>query len=388
MTIHDKDFIYNVGENGNFVVSALGLDTFKVKLAELNNKLGKAGFEPVAHTIKKSIIENSRGELVERFNITVSAYNDSFSLKGFEYIGFIKITDGIKAVYNFSNDSTVSLKDCNIEYCDHCHSTRYRTLGHIFKNTNNGKIEVIGSSCVESYLGIQVYKYLNILLGFGFDPEEFGGNYKGDNSLVFTRDLLESVYIMTSGCTGWDKGTSKEDILSHFNSPEIDHKGRQKKHIDSSKVNELFDIVEKFYKTFEVKSDFDFSCFTGLCHNDDKSLRYKVVPNGVTIWGIYNAINKINQLQVNSNNSEWLGNVDDKIEAEVTLIKKASFQSAYGVSYVLTLSDNKGNIITSFTTGAITDKAVGDKLRVKGTIKKLDVYNNVKQTVLTRIKAL
>jgi len=50
------------------------------------------------------------------------------------------------------------------------------------------------------------------------------------------------------------------------------------------------------------------------------------------------------------------------------------------------MTDLAGNTVKTFNTGSFaTGVEIGEKYRIKGTIKKNEAYNNVKASLLTRV---
>lgn len=87
-------------------------------------------------------------------------------------------------------------------------------------------------------------------------------------------------------------------------------------------------------------------------------------------------------------NSDWVGEVGDKIKEKVTLVSKRSFYGKYGLTDIYTFQDANENIYTWFTTSATFSKEVNDTFILSGTIKKHDNFNDTKQTVLTRCRVI
>ena len=83
--------------------------------------------------------------------------------------------------------------------------------------------------------------------------------------------------------------------------------------------------------------------------------------------------------------SEYIGNVGDKVELDVTHKRTRYYDTMFGTTWVHTFEDSAGNCLVWKTTSS-QDFQDGEKYRVKGTIKAHDEYNGVKQTVLTRCK--
>lgn len=87
-------------------------------------------------------------------------------------------------------------------------------------------------------------------------------------------------------------------------------------------------------------------------------------------------------------NSDWVGEVGDRIKEKVTLVSKRSFYGKYGLTDIYTFQDANENIYTWFTTSATFSKEVNDTFILSGTVKKHDSFNDTKQTVLTRCRVI
>ena len=58
----------------------------------------------------------------------------------------------------------------------------------------------------------------------------------------------------------------------------------------------------------------------------------------------------------------------------------------YGTSTVLKFIDKDGNNLVWFGSGAITDYDLNEEYTIKGTVKKHETYNGIKQTQINRVK--
>jgi hypothetical protein len=90
------------------------------------------------------------------------------------------------------------------------------------------------------------------------------------------------------------------------------------------------------------------------------------------------------QPQVESN---WIGEVGDKVSnLTVQLVRKYTMDGKYGVTTLYGFQDKDGNII-NWWSSTFQEVEQGDwVIIVRATIKKLDTYKDVKQTVITRAK--
>lgn len=103
---------------------------------------------------------------------------------------------------------------------------------------------------------------------------------------------------------------------------------------------------------------------------------------------------KYDKRKIERENSQWVGNEGDKIEATVEVVNVSSFETeSYAsnyytaIKYVFTFVDENGNTLTWFTT-SFKEWEKGQTIKIKATIKGHKEYKGCKQTVLTRVKAI
>lgn len=85
-------------------------------------------------------------------------------------------------------------------------------------------------------------------------------------------------------------------------------------------------------------------------------------------------------------NSQFVGEVGDKIMITITVKKKTSFSGPYGPTNLFIMEDLEDNIYTWFTTTNPIQE--GKSYILKGSVKDHKIYKNEKQTVLSRCKVL
>ena len=85
--------------------------------------------------------------------------------------------------------------------------------------------------------------------------------------------------------------------------------------------------------------------------------------------------------------SEYIGNVGDKISADVCLKNIGGYSTDFGFNNVYTMEDSNGNIFAWHTSScALCDFDIGDSFTIAGKVKNHNEYKGIKQTVLTRCK--
>jgi len=105
--------------------------------------------------------------------------------------------------------------------------------------------------------------------------------------------------------------------------------------------------------------------------------------------------------------SNWVGEIGKRLEdIEVTVLAQRDFTSDYGTSTLVTMADDAGNRYKWWSScGGLTVKVdfdnqisydptfvgqvrsadVGERVRIKGTVKKHESYKDTKETVLSRV---
>lgn len=78
-----------------------------------------------------------------------------------------------------------------------------------------------------------------------------------------------------------------------------------------------------------------------------------------------------------------IGVAGEQVEVDVRVVRKAHFDGQYGRIYIISMVSNDGVMLVS--KGAFYAE-IGQKLRIKGRIKKHDEYNGQMQSVIQRVK--
>ena len=79
--------------------------------------------------------------------------------------------------------------------------------------------------------------------------------------------------------------------------------------------------------------------------------------------------------------SEWFGEVGQRGDYVLRLVHTQSYDGRFGVSYLHIFVDERGRKAKWFATGKCLDKGTYE---IKATVKKHEVYQDRKETLLTR----
>lgn len=92
----------------------------------------------------------------------------------------------------------------------------------------------------------------------------------------------------------------------------------------------------------------------------------------------------INELLYGVSNSDFIGEIGQRLDIEATLIKAKEVESNYGNGHFYVFEDFSGNQMIWTTTARVLE--VGVVYKFRGTIKALNEYRGIKQTVLTNCR--
>lgn len=82
--------------------------------------------------------------------------------------------------------------------------------------------------------------------------------------------------------------------------------------------------------------------------------------------------------------SEWVGEIKEKVELDVYIDSVRTLDGTYGLTYMYKMTDSNGNDILWYASRNALEGL--NNIKIIGTVKSHGEYNGRKQTVLTRVK--
>lgn len=330
----------------------------------------------------------------------------TFKFNGWKSLGIVQRKDGIVQCYFDNADLIKQYKDTDF-HCDHCNKKVHRNSVVILEN-ESGERKVVGTSCVKEFtsgldgnLIAEVNDYMRILemrnseldslmSGEGDDSESFFGR-RG----IQTYDVVDVVSVakkIIDRC-GFEPSDSMNATWKLI-MLEIDDYDRDEVE------NEAIDAVEWIKSLSEdevLKSNYLFNLKqiidAGYCTARHFGFLASLIP----------AYRKSEYKRLRDNNnkeSNYVGNVGDKLSVKVTYLDTYTYDTYFGSSHIHLFMDENGNIF-KWSTGTglrftVNDSRSNDSqwygldrgatVQLSGKIKEHSEYRNQKQTVLTRCK--
>lgn len=380
-------------------LAVLSIASFRI--AELQNEIAKINRK--AAKFGNGGLELSAGEVYLKKIELDSGKKINIEYQDVIISGNLPIISGwtIVAVIDHMNESAIVHSYSEIpghyrnrgSFCDHCNSMRRRNKTIILQK--DSEFKQVGSTCLKDYLNrdiIQELGYLNSvnrLLDMYEGDVDFlsGGNYRMISVFEVREVIAASIRIIDR--FGFIK-TSDENF-------ELGKMSTRTRLIDV--IDPPNKGVKAYYDTeLPVIADLDSKIDNVLSWLNDQSdnefilnLKSIVSFSGLKfkhfgyIAGLVAAYNKSvgdSKKEIEYSDS-YVGNIKDRIDFQVKLIKVLKIDSYYGVTYLHSFIDNTGHSIVWFGSKDC-GYAIGDEFKMKATIKDHKEYNGIKQTVVTR----
>jgi len=288
--------------------------------------------------------------------------------------------------------------------CDHCYQNRRRNETYVVRN-DNGEFKMVGSSCMKDFLGHidphAISAYLECI--FSIDSlqnmsGDFEHSYNREEEYYDVKQVLNFTSIVINK-HGWlskkkaneDGGLATADIvyllfrppykLSHYENELI--KDLVPADADNNKTEKVFEWMKNIDPNTDNEYLYNLSLLSRVIGINSRSLG--ILCSAVSAYDRETA--KKQQNQNNYANSDFVGKVKDRICINVNVNRKNKISSDFGTTIIHHMTDDHGNYLVWFCTSD-NDLDEGQSYNVKATIKKHDLYNGVKQTLVNRVSVI
>ena len=281
--------------------------------------------------------------------------------------------------------------DKNEIHCDHCGSHRFRTHSMLMRNVDTGEYKEVGSTCVRDFFGHDPKGLLWMSqLSFSdmvrMDEEDFRS---GGGSETMYLDTLLQWTALAIRLEGWVskkyardyEKTSTVETMYFYMDPPKNFKGTPPEPTEED-VKLANDTIKHFTEMDPEGNDYLANC----C----KVVKLGFVPEkmvGVACSMIasYKKFYKDYLERKNRLESNWVGEPFDKIEVDVLCVFSKELCSDWGVSVLyIFIDEDTGNKFKTYYSGSKWTVYQGDKMTLKGTIKRLEIFKSEKVNNLTR----
>ena len=279
--------------------------------------------------------------------------------------------------------------------CNHCNTRRRRNKVAIIRHIDSGETKQVGYTCLSDFIGRELGAFGALIKGI--DAIYLQVNYFGDceytsrNYYYNVNQFLQIAY----NCIvkyGYVKNNSVTEVTTTERILEA-YRAENNDYVNPAKVDT--DLVNKIKDAYGIWTKNHVSDFThNVCAILEQTCVKRIYANYMYFIPTF-YVNKIRwdarraraEQAKKELNNEYAGAVGDKITTDATVECVTGFDGQYGYMYVYNFKDVHGHMLVWFTSKEL-EVNEGDKIRISGTIKKLNEYKGIKQTVLTRCKVM
>jgi hypothetical protein len=325
-----------------------------------------------------------------------------FKQSGWSVLGCVQRKDGI--VQAFFDDCNLIKEYKNTDFhCDHCKKNVYRNSVVLLEN-ECGERKLVGSSCVKEFTsgldGDLVTRASDILFYISKlnhdldriredddDIEEYCNSisavpmYRTVSVLSYTVDSINKY--------GWGSAKSLNATWKYVLNDVIDGNPN---YTNDESLNAIDWILS-------IENPESISCYMFNLQQIVKE-KYCSVRYFPMLCSLIPTYRKHIQTTMCKSESEYVGEVNEKLLLKVCYTNTFTFETKYGYGHIHLFVDENGNIFKWSTNKSLSfslkDPIDGSNItfaldkfsiiKLSGTVKEHCTYNNAKQTVLTRCK--
>lgn len=407
-----------------FDIPAVNFDRFEAMVADLAKRARRIKAAPIGFELLRTY--KRRGEFLYRDHNSgedvfrwvtmheVRVFGPRPSFDGWELIGrldFVAVPGACLRAMVPGEDCPPEFHDVDAERCDHCNVRRRRNDTFLVRH-ENGAVKVVGRTCLADFLGHEspeaIASICEIWGAFNremSDSEEGLGGFGG-----YVCDAWEPEEILETAASvvrieGWAPSAMMEastksmvlELLTPPN-PRFDpggrlEKARQKRLVKVTAGDRGLGRAALAWVREQdpSSSDYIFNLTTVLGENAVVTAK----TAGIAVSAIV-AYDRAMERETKRREreasfaekaelTEYVGAVKDRIDTEGAVEMIRSWETQWGSTTLIKWRDDEGRVFV-WKSSRDVDTRRGDRVKVRGTVKKHEDYRGEKQNVLTRCK--
>lgn len=288
--------------------------------------------------------------------------------------------------------------------CHHCNTNRWRKKTFVCRHEDGKEIQV-GSTCIKDFLSHKSPESIAWqceMLGkvrelFSNDEPEDGYKIPKSAMRVSTRDFFKTTaqVIRENGWVSKSKVYDRPDLnliptveyVKYFLFPP--QVGPRPKYDIQPKDIKLAYKSKQWAESLHPDSAGKFSDYF---HNikvlaNDSSIGLSEMGLAASIVGVCkNKLDKEKMDKGPKKLNEYFGEIKKRYDMELTVKSIGGFDGEWGYATIYKMSDQEGRRFSWFSTSLKVNLDEGETYKVKATVKKHQIWNDMKETMITRLK--
>lgn len=379
-------------------------------IGKLNRKGAKLGCEPIKVTDLGTVVRDTTDRHGKQCKM---AFNRMLvegvapKVEGWEFLGVIEATEVGNKVRDVPGKTVPTKYRETKPECEHCRMARRRK--ETFVVQKGDELKQVGRQCLKDFLGHMSPEKIAEMVSWVISIEDLAGDFERDSdswdvasgtggggrAVLELKEVL-AVTVRLVKHYGWKskaaaqayneaaeksvKCSTADDVQTMFSrmSGNEDFKAENKPQAEDY---EDAAAVAAWIEAKPGTSNYEHTLklIAKLGYVEWKEIG--VVASAGGLWA--KEMGKAKEKE-KVPNSEHVGEVGARIEVDVEILDKRFFDGQYGRTVMHKFADAAGNMLTWFAAGGKELGDVGEKLKIKATVKKHDEFKGTKQTLLSR----
>lgn len=402
-----------------YKIKPANYESLRDRIRDLNRKAVKLGCQSAVLNIEgeemvqaKKIMPGGRLLKYEYRVLLVSVTGDTPKLEGWSLIAKVEYVESERMMLCVPGESCPEeFRTRGIE-CDHCKSQRNRK--NVFVLRKGDEYVQVGRTCIQDFLGGASPEQLLRRATWNFNVVEACGEYvEGGGGYVpeainiveylnavaicirrlgwLSRKACRLIDETSTSTDAWDLCKpnihNKEDKRGWERWVEMKNLVHQER--DEGLAADALDwaVNQKTTGNTDYLYNLGVACRVGYVTRKTAGIVASVIS------AYMRHLDRQAELALEKaiKSREWVGELRVRQDFEnLTVLRMNSFEGRYGVTTLVSFEDEPGNFIKWFASGSVNLDNVepGDIVDLKATPKKHDIYQEVKQTIITRAKIL
>ncbi len=406
------------------------MEEFEARLAKLNAKAAKYRLEPIEVVSRKPRLFQQITEVDDRGHafyvshaiaspdqakgtlphVLVRATQIDLrfpivKLGGWRVIGMMEPLDTGTLLFPFSrDDGDVRLLDpyrMQPIGCDHCHAKRKRSLGFVLQDEATGTVRQVGSSCLREYTGIDpsALLFLARLTGRLLSCEDEDDRFGRGRRSILTHEYLTAVAFCAQVHGFWSVSKARDTGAepTYLEAVNLDYTLQR-----DSGMREKFQTLQGACEvqaakilawaqdtTAETRDDFARNVRIVLAQDMLDLSERRQLATAAAAWSLYQKAQGPSDKELRVPSTHF-GTVGDKLQAPLKLLRTSSYDTTFGLTFLLVFEDAQHRIVV-WKTGRPPQQltevdSVGKWFSAQFRIKAHSTWKDVLQTEVTHLK--
>lgn len=360
----------------------------------------------------RSIESDVTGHTVELDTVGIAITGYSPSINGYELLGIKTDRDGLPL---YIGNIPKEYQSLDQPHCDHCNTKRKRKTYAVIRKSDTKDILVIGKTCFADFFGgTTSADLLSWANSFKFIEDELSSDDSGKNTSIAVFDPVRFLAVVANVMdeAGFITATKAEDeglvptwyrALRLYSKAELKAEDYECAKLVSDHINSLSDDESAYITNLKIR--------LGAPFVSDRDL--PLVASATSVYERFLADKLKREAFEKRGEGSYIGNLKDRLNLDLELVGKQFYDNQYGgVIFYHFLTQDGNSIVWKASSSLGSGKnyeltevcpedgpythevnyraEIGDRLTVKATITKHDIYEGkygkVKTTYINRVQ--